>query len=173
MSEFSVFSNKVLRLLNHDGVRPDGLDPKVSVVAIAGIPAGQSVTIRKLNRKRLDKASTVLQLAALDQVNVIGGAAKVKELTSLATPPPAPVEGEKPVAPPPPPPAKSYVGYDRTTLLDLAITEWTLDELKTVDAIDELDDDLADAVADAIMDLVKPRRTEDEEKNGSAPSTSL
>lgn len=168
MSAYSVFTNRVTKTLAREGEPVGSLGP---IWAVPLIPAGQKVVIRKLNGKRLDKASTALQVQAVDMMQQLGGAAATKSLQELmktaedskkepdaGTPAPEPSEPVKPV--------KRYHGYDRDTLLAQAVISWDLDEPLSPESIEELDDDLADAFATAVMELTKPKRTETEEKNG-------
>lgn len=111
---------------------------------------GQSVTLRKLAPKHLRRAAQDSQRAALEDLKAIGGTAVLKEFSDLGSKKAA-ATPETPAAPVDP-----LDGYDRITLMELGVTEWTLDAARTRETFEDLDESTQHWLGTEILKLAKP-----------------
>jgi hypothetical protein len=126
---------------------------------------GQTVTIRKLAGRHLQRAHDADLMASLDTMKRMGGVSVQKELQALGDDATRDklVETQR---------ADPMSGYDLTTLLVCGITAWSYPDPVTPERIDDLDEEAAAFLGRAILKLSKPGLflTEDErqavQKNG-------
>jgi hypothetical protein len=128
------------------------------------IPVGdQTVVIRKLAPRHLEKAAKEAQRKSLDDFKAMGGAAFLKEWQD--------VTDKKPDAPDVAP--DPMHGYDAVTLLESGIVSWTFTEKDADDKdvpvaltrenIEDLDDETLTLLSREVLMLSKPSLFGDQE----------
>jgi len=126
---------------------------------------GQSVVIRKLAPRALERAQKASQRKAMEDLQAMGGMAVYKELLGDSK------KNDDPAAPVDP-----MLLYDRGLLLEYGLVSWTYGDL-TRERIDDLDDDVQETLARAVLKLAKPslfatfEERQAAQKNDSALST--
>lgn len=115
---------------------------------------GEWVEIRRLSWRQLEKASDLQTNASLARMRALGGdlLGALRSSSSQQQADPA-------------------ASYDRAFVLNAGIVRWSYDVPVSPESIDLLDEETAAWVFREILALHKPR-TEEEQKNGSSPSTS-
>lgn len=128
----------------------------------------QTITIRKLAGRHLEKASQEAQRKALASVKAVGGPALLKEYLAIAD---RTTDDDKNKATDP------MSGYDPYSLIADGVVAWTFEESRTEDVIADLDVEIVDWLARAVLKLARPRLFQSEaaaaaaQGNGSGPST--
>jgi hypothetical protein len=118
------------------------------------IPVGdQTVVIRKLAPRHLEKAAKEAQRKSLDDFKAMGGAAFLKEWQDVTE--------KKPDAPDVAP--DPMHGYDAVTLLESGIVSWSFEEAVTRESFEDLDADTLDLLSREVLKLSKPSLFVDQE----------
>lgn len=121
---------------------------------------GQFVVVRHLNWLQIEEAKRARTRAVLER------AREVQDLIGVvqAASPEVVAQATDAAA------ADVLSGYDAATLLREGVTGWSYPEPVTPENVADLDEVTKDLVARAVV-LLFSRRSEEESKNGSAPST--
>ena len=104
-----------------------------------------TVTIRKLAPKALGESQRVAQRRAIKDVQEMGGAAFIQEMSALS--PGAVSEATE---------ADPLITYDRELLVVSGLVEWSYTRKPNREAIDDLDEETLDFLARAILKLSRP-----------------
>ena len=115
---------------------------------------GQSVEIRKLGWKALDKAAEARTFSGIDMMRRIGPGGLLAELNAAG--------GEEKVRETAS--ADPYLRYDRGVLVSRGIVSWSMSQSITQEQIDDLDEDTIEYIARQVYELSRPK-TEGERKN--------
>lgn len=122
---------------------------------------GQSITIRKLAPRALERAAKAQRATAMQDLKDLGGPAFMKELQTLAT-------GDATVTAATDP----LLLFDRVELNVAGLVSWTYDQKPERAVVEDLDEETTDWLARAILKLSRPAlfQTADEaeaaQKNG-------
>jgi hypothetical protein len=118
----------------------------------------QTVTLRKLAPRHLEAAAKVAQHRSIEDFKAIGGAAFLKELQGMGGDKAA--TGAAKVDP--------LLQFDRLTLIQKGVTEWSYDAKLEPETFEDLDDETQEFLAREVLRLARPALFQTDEEQADA-----